>query len=112
MIIILSKVAKEFEGQLESPGENKERYKKFSVPIKKEITKTDKDGNESIETISYKIKFIDGARFMVHKDLWFKIKGKDCDCFLEYASVKDDLIKYKCLSCNKSYSNKLNEELK
>ena len=69
MIIILSKVAKEFEGQLESPGENKERYKKFSVPIKKEITKTDKDGNESIETISYKIKFIDGARFMVHKDL-------------------------------------------
>ena len=69
IIIILSKIAKEFEGQLESPGENKERYKKFSVPIKKEITKTDKDGNESIETISCKIKFIDGARFMVHKDL-------------------------------------------
>ena len=69
MIIILSKVATEFEGQLECLGENKERYKKFSVPIKKEITKTDKDGNESIETISCKIKFIDGARFMVHKDL-------------------------------------------
>ena len=33
-----------------------------------------------------------------------KTKCKDCDCFLEYESVidtvKDNLIKYKCLSCN------------
>ena len=36
-----------------------------------------------------------------------KIKFKDCDCFLEYESVKDILIKYKCLCCNKDYSNKL-----
>ena len=41
-----------------------------------------------------------------------KIKCKDCDCFLEYESVKDNLIKYKCLSCNKDYSNKIDEELK
>ena len=41
-----------------------------------------------------------------------KIKCKYCDCFLEYESVKDNLIKYKCLSCNKDYSNKLDEELK
>ena len=41
-----------------------------------------------------------------------KIKCKDCDCFLEYESVKDNLIKYKCLSCNKDYSNKLDEKLK
>ena len=27
-------------------------------------------------------------------------------------SVKDNLIKYKCLSCNKDYSNKIDEELK
>ena len=32
--------------------------------------------------------------------------------FLEYEKVKDYLIKYKCLSCNKDYSNKLDEELK
>ena len=25
------------------------------------------------------------------------------DCFLEYTNFKDDLIEYKCLSCNKSY---------
>ena len=32
--------------------------------------------------------------------------------FLEYESVKDYLKKYKCLSCNNDYSNKLDEELK
>ena len=41
-----------------------------------------------------------------------KIKCKYCDCFLGYESVNDDLIKYKCLSCNKKYSNRLDEELK
>ena len=41
-----------------------------------------------------------------------EIKCKDCGYFLEYESVKDDLIKYKCLSCNKDYSNKLDGELK
>ena len=38
-----------------------------------------------------------------------KIKYEDCDCFFEYESVKDNLIKYKCLSCNKYYSNKIEE---
>ena len=41
-----------------------------------------------------------------------KIKYEDCDCFLENETVKDDLIKYKFLSCNKDYSNKLDRELK
>ena len=41
-----------------------------------------------------------------------KIKCKDCHCFLEYESVKDNLIKYKYLSCNENYTNKIDEELK
>ena len=41
-----------------------------------------------------------------------KIKCKGCDFFLEYESVKDNLIKYKWFSCNKDYSNKLDEKLK
>ena len=41
-----------------------------------------------------------------------KIKCKDCDCFLEYESFKDNLRKYKCQSYNKDYSNKIDEELK
>ena len=43
------------------------KYRKvyfFFVPIEKEVTKIDKDGNESGKTISYKRKFIDSARFM------------------------------------------------
>ena len=42
-------------------GEIKEKYKTFSFPIKKEIEKIEKDGNESVETVSYKIRFIDSA---------------------------------------------------
>ena len=43
---------------------NTEKYKTFSFPIGKEIAKIDKDGNESVLTISYKIKIIDRARLM------------------------------------------------
>ena len=93
----------------------------FSVPIEKENVNIDKNGNESVVTISYKIKFIDGAQFMATSlsnladnltEEIHKIKCKDCNCFLEYGSVKDNSIKYKCLSCNKNYSNKIDEELK
>ena len=41
-----------------------------------------------------------------------KIQCKDCDCFLEYESVKDNLIIYEFLCCNKDYSKKLDEKLK
>ena len=44
--------------------EKQRKVQTFSVPIEKEITKIDKDGNESVVTISCKIKFIDGKRFM------------------------------------------------
>ena len=42
---------------------------------------------------------------------FYKITCKDCDCFLEYESVKDNSIKYRCLSCKNDYSNKADEEL-
>ena len=48
---------------------------------------------------------VDNLTEVIHK-----IKCEDCDCFLEYGSVKDNLTKYKCLSCNKDYSNKIDEE--
>ena len=80
-----------------------EKYKNFSILIKKEITKIDETGNESFENISYKIKFIDSARFMASSlsnlldnftDKGHKITCKGCDYFLEYESVKDNLTKY------------------
>ena len=36
----------------------------FSVSIEKEVTNIDKDANDRVFTISYKIKFIDRTRFM------------------------------------------------
>ena len=86
-----------------------------------EITKIDKDGYRTVDNISYKIKLIDSARFMASSSSNLvdnltggihKIKYKDCDYYLEYEGVMDDLIKYKCLSCNKEYSDKVDEELK
>ena len=34
-----------------------------------------------------------------------KIKCKDCDCFREYESVNDNLIRYKCLSGNSCWES-------
>ena len=41
-----------------------------------------------------------------------KIKCKDYHCCIEYESVKDNLMRYKCLSCNEELSNKIDEEVK
>ena len=43
---IIKELAKEFEGEFECLRENTEKYVTFSVPIKKEITKKDKDDND------------------------------------------------------------------
>ena len=69
------------------------------MPIKKEITKKDKNGNDKITKISYKIKFIDSCRFMsislsnlvnnssegFHND-----RCIDCKPFLDYMTTKDE----------------------
>ena len=83
--------------------------------------KVDNNGNEDITTVSYKIKLTNSAKFMT-SSLWnlvdnlaegiHKIKCKDRNCFLEYKSVNENLIKYKCLSFNENYSNKIDEKLK
>ena len=57
---IINELAEEFEGQFECLGQNTEKYITFSVPIKKQTTKIDKDGNDEIVNTSYEIKFIDG----------------------------------------------------
>ena len=68
-----------------------EKYKTFSVTIEKAITKIDKDGNESVVTICYKIKFVDSTKFVtsllsnrvdnITKGI-HKMKYKHCDCFV------------------------------
>ena len=85
-----------------------EKYITFSVPIKKEITKKDKNGNDKITKISYKIKFIDSYRFMstslsnlvsnlsegLHNDRC--IYCKSClDCMI----IKDEQLIFRCFRC-------------
>ena len=88
---IIKKIANEFEGKFEYLGKNTEKHKNFSAPIQKEVTNIDKDGNESVVTISYRLKFIVKARFMVTSlsnlvdnltDGIHITKCKDCDWFL------------------------------
>ena len=47
-------IIKESAEEFECLGENTEKYITFSVPIKKETTKKDKNGNDKITKISYK----------------------------------------------------------
>ena len=97
------------------------KVQKIFCSTEKEVTKIDKDGNESVATISDKIKCIDSAIFMASSlsnlvdnlaEGIHKVKCKDFDYFLEYESVKDNLMKYKFLSSNKDYSNMLEENFK
>ena len=92
----------------------------FTVPIEKEVSRTDKNG-EDIKNILYILQqFIDSARFMVsalsnldnnlsegihrikckygHLDKKCEtsgIKYRYCNCFLECVNFKDDLIECK-----------------
>ena len=83
------------------------------------LQKLIKDANVNIVTISYKIMFIGTDRFMMSSlsnlvynlaEVIRTIRSKECGYFLEYESVNDDIIKYKCFSCIKNYSNKIDEE--
>ena len=106
-------------------GENTEKYKAFSVRIKKKLI-----------TIYYKLQFIDNAKFLVSSlsniadslteiihEIWCKygqenkseeygVKYKDCECYLEYINVKYDLLIYKCSFCNRNYQKKFDEDFK
>ena len=101
-------------------GKNTEKYITFSVPIKKKITKKDKNGNDKITKISCKIKFIDSFRFMssslsnlvdnlsegLHSD-----KCTDCKSYLDYMTNKDEQLIFRCFECKKNYKKDFNKEL-
>ena len=118
---IVKELANEFDGQFECLCENEEKPNTFSVHIKQEVIKISKDCNESNESISHKIKFINSSRFMASllsslvgnlTEGIHKIKCRGFGCCLEYESVNNNLIKQKGLSCNLNYSKKLNDKLK
>ena len=115
--MIVNDLAKEFEGELECLGENTEKYITFSAPIKKEITKKDKDSNDKIAKISYKTKFIDSFIFMSSSlaslvDNLGDINRKKCDNKCEYIGFKDKNLLVKCSNCNAWFKKDTKEFIK
>ena len=91
--------------------ENTEKYIIFSVPIKK--------GLDNGKSITYKIKFIDSFRFMssslssLANNLSEGVncdKCIDCKSCLEYMSVKDDQLIFRCFECKKNYKKGFNKD--
>ena len=60
---IIKELAEEYK-KFTCLGENKEKYITYRVPIEKEITRIDENGEEITKDISYILHFIDSARFM------------------------------------------------
>ena len=70
--------------------------------------------------ISYKINFIDSFRFKssslsnlvdnlsegLHND-----KCTDCESRLDYMSIKDNQLIFRCVNCNKNYNKDFNKEI-
>ena len=107
-------------GQFECLGENTEKYINLSVPIKKETTKADKDGNDKIMKISYKIKFIDSFRFMssslssLADNLSEELprhKCTDCKSCLDYMITKGDQLIFRRFECEENHKKELIERL-
>ena len=60
----VKELAEELEQQFNCVGENNKKYVTFTVQIEKEVTRIDKNGKEITKMISYRLQFIDSARFM------------------------------------------------
>ena len=64
-LFIVKELEEEFKKQFTSLGENTGKYITFTVPIEKEITRIDKNGEEITKNITYILHSIDSVRFMV-----------------------------------------------
>ena len=64
-MIIIKELAEELKKkkQLTGSGENAEKYITFTVPVEKEATSTDKNGEKITKNISYILQLIDSTRF-------------------------------------------------
>ena len=117
ILVFNQELAEKFAKQFTCLSENTEKYITFSVPIQEKVKRIDKNEEEITKTISFRLQFIDSARYMVSSpsDLvntlakgihkikckyghynkkceTCRIKYKDRDCFFKYINFKDDLI--------------------
>ena len=104
---IIKELAKEFEGEFECLGENTEKYIIFSVPIKKEIRKRDKDGNDKIIKTSASLShLVSNLSEGLNND-----RCTDCKSCLDYMSIKDNQLIFKCSCCKEIIKKDFNKDL-
>ena len=79
--------------------------------LKKKITKKDKNANDKITKISYRVKFIDIYRFMSTSlsNLVSKLPDRlhndrciDCKSCRDYMKTKDEQLIFRCFRCKKN----------
>ena len=130
---IIKELLEEHEGHFICLGENTDKHITFLVPMAKEITRIGKKEKKSPRPS------LTDYNFLIVKDLANSlsnlvnnptegirkiklkygndhkkcetcgIKYKDRECCLEYTKIKDDLIEYKYLFCNKNYQKMFEE---
>ena len=117
MIIIF-----QLEKQFTCLGENTEKHITFTVPIEKEVTRIDKNGEEITKNTSYILQFIDSARFVASllpiiflKEFIkvnlntetmitnLKISELNINIVTVFSNTQTLKIEYKRLCCNKNY---------
>ena len=105
--LIIKEPAKEIK-ESKCLGENTERYITFSVPVKNDKGK------------KYKIRFIDGFRLMSTSlsnlvdnlsDRLHSVNCTDCKTYLDYMSIKDDHLIFRCFECKQNYMKDFNKDL-
>ena len=109
---IIKELVEELQGKFECLRKNTEKVIRFSVLTKKE--------NKTSNTTTYKIKIIDSVRFMVSslsslpdniKKGLDKGKCENCKSYLEYMTVNDGFLVFKCVNSNKNYEKTFHEDL-
>ena len=94
--------------------ERKEKYLTLllNLPIKKEL--------DNGKTITYKIKFIDSFRFMSRSlsNLVYNLsdglpsdKCMNCESCLDYMSIKNNQLIFRCFECKKNYKKDFHNNL-
>ena len=90
---IIEELADKFERKFNSQGGNTETYITFPVPIKKGVTRVDKNGEEVTKTISYRLQFVDRARFMASS------------LTNSVGNLSEEIYKIKCTNVKKAFLN-------
>ena len=68
----MKELAKEFKKQFTCLWENTKKYIIFTVPIEKEVARTDKNRENITKNISYILQFIDTAHYQILSILCLK----------------------------------------